>query len=41
MANQLRLWVDIVWSSSRPLGLGARRYLELIRQRMAGQPARG
>lgn len=41
MASQLRLWVDIVWSSSRPLGLGARRYLELIRQRMVGQPARG
>lgn len=41
MASQLRLWVDIVWSSSRPLGLGARRYLERIRQRIAQYPPRG
>ena len=27
----LRLWVDVVWSRERPLGLGARRYVELMR----------
>lgn len=41
MASQLRLWVDIVWSSGRPLGLGARRYLELIGERIQAQPPRG
>lgn len=41
MASQLRLWVDIVWSSGRPLGLGAQRYLELIRERIQAQPPRG
>lgn len=40
MASQLRLWVDIIWSSNRPLGLGARRYLELIRERIKAEPAR-
>jgi DNA-binding transcriptional LysR family regulator len=30
MSNELRLWVDVVWRSDRPQGLGARRYLELI-----------
>lgn len=32
MSNQLRLWVDAVWSRERPLGLGAQRYLALLRQ---------
>ncbi|EZH78836.1 LysR family transcriptional regulator [Ectopseudomonas composti] len=41
MASQLRLWVDIVWNSGRPLGLGARRYLERIREGMKAQPPRG
>lgn len=41
MASQLRLWVDIVWSSGRPLGLGAQRYLDLIRERIQAQPPRG
>ncbi|MHC5348551.1 LysR family transcriptional regulator [Metapseudomonas furukawaii] len=31
MASRLRLWVDILWLKSRPPGLAARRYLELIR----------
>lgn len=31
-SNEVRLLVDIVWSRERPLGLGARRYIELIQQ---------
>jgi DNA-binding transcriptional LysR family regulator len=31
ISNVLRLWVDVVWSRERPLGLGARRYVELMR----------
>ena len=31
-SNEVRLLVDIVWSRERPLGLGARRYVELIQQ---------
>lgn len=31
-SRQTRLQIDIVWSRERPLGLAARRYLELIRQ---------
>ena len=27
------LWVDVIWSSSRPLGLGAQYFIELIRAR--------
>lgn len=30
LSNDLRLWVDLVWSRERPLGLGARRLVELI-----------
>lgn len=30
MSNELRLWVDVVWRNDRPLGVGARRFLELI-----------
>lgn len=33
MTNGLRLWVDVVWRADRPLGLAARRYLELLRRR--------
>lgn len=29
--NELRLWVDVVWRTDRPLGLAARRYIEHIR----------
>lgn len=30
VSNELRLWVDVVWRNDRPLGTGARRFLELI-----------
>ena len=30
MSNQLRLWVDMVWSRERPLGLGASRFIALL-----------
>lgn len=32
ISNKLRMWIDVVWSRERPLGLGARRYIELMRQ---------
>lgn len=32
MASRMRLWVDIVWIKNRPLGLGAQRYLDLMRE---------
>jgi DNA-binding transcriptional LysR family regulator len=32
ISNQLRLWVDVVWNAERPLGLGAQRFIELMRQ---------
>jgi DNA-binding transcriptional LysR family regulator len=25
------LWVDVIWSNSKPLGLGAQYFIELIR----------
>ncbi|MBD1552651.1 LysR family transcriptional regulator [Pseudomonas typographi] len=31
MSNQLNLWVDVVWSKEHPLGIGAQRYLALLR----------
>ncbi len=31
MSNQLRLWVDVVWQNDQPLGLGAKRFIELMR----------
>lgn len=40
MASRLRLWVDVIWIKSRPLGLGARRYLELMRQVFKDEPPR-
>jgi DNA-binding transcriptional LysR family regulator len=40
MASLLRLWVDVIWLKSRPLGLGAQRYLESIRQVFANEPPR-
>ncbi len=30
LTNGLDLWVDVVWSKERPLGLAARRFVELI-----------
>ena len=32
MSNEVRLWADVVWIKERPLGLGAQRYIELMRQ---------
>ncbi|MNN35545.1 LysR substrate binding domain protein [compost metagenome] len=40
MASRLRLWVDIIWVKPRPLGLGARRYLEVMRQLFEKEPPR-
>lgn len=31
MSNEVRLWVDVVWRRDRPLGLGARRFIALMR----------
>ena len=33
------LWVDVIWSSSRPLGLGAQYFIDRIRARQGSQPA--
>ena len=30
LTNRLQLWVDVVWSKERPLGLAARRFVELM-----------
>ncbi|MBA6060269.1 MULTISPECIES: LysR family transcriptional regulator [Pseudomonas] len=40
MASRLRLWVDIIWLKARPLGLGARRYLDVMRQCFEAEPPR-
>lgn len=32
MASRLRLWVDVLWIKSRPLGLAAKGYLDLLRE---------
>lgn len=32
ISNQQRLWVDVVWSKDRPLGLGAQRFVALMRE---------
>ena len=31
LTNALELWVDVVWSKERPLGLGARRFIDMMR----------
>ncbi|HRL94161.1 MAG TPA: LysR family transcriptional regulator [Pseudomonas sp.] len=38
ISNFSALWVDVVWSASKPLGLGAQHFIELIRakQRASG-----
>lgn len=36
ISNELRLWVDVVWQDDRPLGLGAQRFVELMRQAAGG-----
>ncbi|MBL0946364.1 MAG: LysR family transcriptional regulator [Hydrogenophaga sp.] len=32
ISNELRVWVDVVWHNERPMGLGAQRFIELMRQ---------
>ncbi len=32
-SNEQKLWVDVVWLKDKPLGRGAKRYIELMRQR--------
>jgi len=39
MSNQLRLWVDVVWLNDRPLGLGAKRLIALMKD-ISGLEAR-
>ena len=43
LSNGLDLWVDVVWSKERPLGLGAQRFIQLIQRadRSEGAPATG
>jgi len=36
MSSHLRIGVDIVWLKANPSGLGARRYLALMREQLAG-----
>lgn len=38
LTNALELWVDVVWSKERPLGLGARRFIEMMRTVRPGTP---
>ncbi|SFD72086.1 LysR family transcriptional regulator [Paracidovorax konjaci] len=38
LSNGIALWVDVVWSKERPLGLGARRFVELM-AKQAGRNA--
>lgn len=35
ISNQIRLWVDVVWLKDRALGLGARRFIQLMRESRA------
>ena len=35
LSNGVALWVDVVWSKERPLGLGARRFVALMQQAAA------
>lgn len=39
LSNGLELWVDVVWSTERPLGLGARRFVALMQQTRTPRPA--
>ncbi|WNW10275.1 LysR family transcriptional regulator [Pseudomonas sp. DTU_2021_1001937_2_SI_NGA_ILE_001] len=40
MTSRLRLWIDLIWIKSRPLGLGAQRYLQVLRQVFEKDPMR-
>ena len=35
LSNELDLWVDVVWSKERPLGLGAQRFVALMAEAAA------
>ena len=35
LSNGLRLWVDVVWSKQRPMGLGAQLFVQAMTQQMA------
>lgn len=37
MGNELKLFVDVVWLKDRPQGLGAKRFLHLIREQAQSQ----
>lgn len=39
ITGQLRLWVDVVWHNDRPLGLGAQRFIALMRQAVRPEAA--
>ncbi len=39
ISNELRVWVDVVWHTDRAMGLGAKRFIELMRQAAASGPA--
>lgn len=39
LSNGLDLWVDVVWSKERPLGLGAQRFIQLIQRDKTAPPA--
>jgi DNA-binding transcriptional LysR family regulator len=39
MSNQVRLWVDVVWLNDKPLGLGAKRLIALMKD-ISGLEAR-
>ncbi|WP_298933590.1 LysR family transcriptional regulator [uncultured Ramlibacter sp.] len=43
LTNQLALWVDVVWSKERPLGLAAQRFIALVEAKKSPGPipARG
>ncbi|WP_295854161.1 LysR family transcriptional regulator [uncultured Xylophilus sp.] len=41
LTNGTPLWVDVVWSRERPLGLAARRFVELIAAARRASPAAG
>lgn len=32
ISNQQRMWVDVVWNKDQPLGLGAQRFIALMRE---------
>ena len=38
LSNGLDLWVDVVWSKERPLGLGASRFVDLMRRPERPEP---